>query len=45
MVAPRETQYVRCLDEKKGQYRFASNALFQELPQWKWAAVLTLSNA
>ena len=45
MIAPTETQYVRCLDAEKGQYRLVSKPAYMALPQWNWTDVLTLSNA
>jgi hypothetical protein len=45
MIAPTETQYVRCIDVEKGQYRLISKPLYMELPEWKWTEVLTFSSA
>jgi hypothetical protein len=45
MIAPTETQYVRCLDAEKGQYRLVSKIAYMALPQWNWTDVLTFSDA
>jgi hypothetical protein len=43
MIAPTETQYVRCLDEKKGQYQLTSKDFYMGLPERQWSMVLKMS--
>ena len=45
MIAPTETQYVRCIDVEKGQYRSISKSIYMELPVWRWSDILTFSPA
>ena len=36
MIAPTETEHVRCIDGEKRQYRLISKPLYMELPVCRW---------
>ena len=43
-IAPTVTNLVTCINEEKGQYRLTSKEVYDFLPVWNWAEILTFAN-
>jgi hypothetical protein len=57
MIAPTETEYVKCIDVEKGHYRLSfsddektssdveTTSSYMGMPVWRWSDILTFSPA